>query len=172
MSESCNVHHASDPGSIPDRCDCAFTKENIVKLVGSFEGEAGKKYVVEVKFTKDDTPLKRGLTSCSHYVWNVTPAEAGDYWIWTTMSCCGYYLWTPEANEGSCETGELRNPAAVEHLLELSKNSQVMVASCDGFIRRAPFRTASSMEPSPMSVQRPFATEKLSLIVGTPTREK
>ena len=82
------------------------------------------------------------------------------------------YIWTPEANEGSCETGELRNPAAVEHLLELSKNSQVMVASCDGFIRRAPFRTASSMEPSPMSVQRPFATEKLSLIVGTPTREK
>jgi hypothetical protein len=44
-------------GSIPDRCGCIFTNENIYKLVGSFPLEAGKKYVVQVHFTKDGSPL-------------------------------------------------------------------------------------------------------------------
>jgi hypothetical protein len=44
-------------GSIPDRCGCKFTNENIFKLVGSFPLEAGKKYVVQVHFTKDGSLL-------------------------------------------------------------------------------------------------------------------
>jgi hypothetical protein len=44
-------------GSIPDRCGCKFTNKNIFKLIGSFPLEAGKKYVVQVRFTKDGTPL-------------------------------------------------------------------------------------------------------------------
>ncbi|HEY1215600.1 MAG TPA: hypothetical protein VGE93_18365 [Bryobacteraceae bacterium] len=44
-------------GSIPDRCGCIFTAKNIFKLVGSFPLESGKKYVVQVHFTKDGTPL-------------------------------------------------------------------------------------------------------------------
>lgn len=46
-----------DKGSIPKRCACAFEDKHIYKLLGSFAEEAGKKYVVEVKFTKDGTPL-------------------------------------------------------------------------------------------------------------------
>ena len=49
--------HIVDQGSIPNRCACAFTNKNISKSLGSFPGEAGKKYVVEVRFTKDGTPL-------------------------------------------------------------------------------------------------------------------
>jgi len=44
-------------GSIPDNCGCIFTNENIFKQVGSFPLEAGKKYVVQVHFTKDGSPL-------------------------------------------------------------------------------------------------------------------
>jgi hypothetical protein len=44
-------------GSIPDNCGCIFTKENIYKQVGSFPLEAGKKYVVQVHFAKDGSPL-------------------------------------------------------------------------------------------------------------------
>jgi hypothetical protein len=44
-------------GSIPDRCGCIFTDKNIFKLIGSFPLEAGKKYVVQVHFTKDGTAL-------------------------------------------------------------------------------------------------------------------
>jgi hypothetical protein len=44
-------------GSIPDNCGCIFTSENILKQVGSFPLEAGKKYVVQVHFTKDGSPL-------------------------------------------------------------------------------------------------------------------
>ena len=44
-------------GSIPDNCGCIFTKENIFKLIGSSPLEAGKKYVVQVYFTKDGSPL-------------------------------------------------------------------------------------------------------------------
>jgi len=35
----------------------SYTNENIFKFLGTFVGEAKKKYVVEVKFTKDGTPL-------------------------------------------------------------------------------------------------------------------
>lgn len=44
-------------GSIPDNCGCKFTTKNISKLVGMFPLEAGKKYVVQVHFTKDGSPL-------------------------------------------------------------------------------------------------------------------
>jgi len=44
-------------GSIPNNCGCIFTNENIFKNVGSFPLDAGKKYVVQVHFTKDGTAL-------------------------------------------------------------------------------------------------------------------
>jgi len=44
-------------GSIPDDCGCIFTNKNIFKQVGSFPLEAGRKYVVQVRFTKDGSPL-------------------------------------------------------------------------------------------------------------------
>ena len=44
-------------GSIPDLCACIFTDKYIFKLLGSFPAEAGRKYVVQVHFTKDGTPL-------------------------------------------------------------------------------------------------------------------
>lgn len=44
-------------GSSTTKGDDAFTKENIFKFLGKFPAEAGKKYVLEVKFTKDGTPL-------------------------------------------------------------------------------------------------------------------
>ena len=34
-----------------------IAQDQMWKLIGQFAGEAGKKYVVEVKFTKDGTPL-------------------------------------------------------------------------------------------------------------------
>jgi hypothetical protein len=46
-----------DKGSIPNRCACKFEDKYIYKLLGRFSEEAGKKYVVEVKFTKDGTRL-------------------------------------------------------------------------------------------------------------------
>ena len=44
-------------GSIPNNCGCIFTKENIFKLVGSFPLDAGKKYVVQMHFTRDGSAL-------------------------------------------------------------------------------------------------------------------
>lgn len=44
-------------GTMRDCCDSIFTKENIYKQVGSFPLEAGKKYVVQVHFTRDGSPL-------------------------------------------------------------------------------------------------------------------
>lgn len=49
--------HIVQWGSIPDGCGCIFTKNYIFKLIGSFPLEAGKKYVVQVRFTKDGTRL-------------------------------------------------------------------------------------------------------------------
>jgi hypothetical protein len=44
-------------GSSTTQADAKFTKDYIFKFLGSFYADAGKKYTVEVKFTKDGTPL-------------------------------------------------------------------------------------------------------------------
>jgi hypothetical protein len=50
-------NHLVDKGAIPNRCSCKFEDKYMYKFLGGFSGEAGKKYVVEVRFTKDGTPL-------------------------------------------------------------------------------------------------------------------
>jgi hypothetical protein len=49
--------HVVDKGTIPNRGGGKFTAKYIFKFLGNFYAEAGKKYVLEVKFTKDGTPL-------------------------------------------------------------------------------------------------------------------
>lgn len=49
--------HVVSQGSNSGFGPAKFTNENVFKFLGSFAGEAGKKYVVDVKFTKDGTPL-------------------------------------------------------------------------------------------------------------------
>lgn len=44
-------------GSIPDNCTCSFTDKNIYRQLGSFRTQADKKYMVEVRFTKDASAL-------------------------------------------------------------------------------------------------------------------
>ena len=52
-----NDGHIASSGSSTTQADAKHTKENIFKFLGSFPALAGRKYVVEVKFTKDGTPL-------------------------------------------------------------------------------------------------------------------
>lgn len=49
--------HIVAQGSSTTTADAAFTDKYIFKFLGKFPGEAGEKYVVEVKFTKDGSPL-------------------------------------------------------------------------------------------------------------------
>lgn len=49
--------HIVDKGAIPSGCACIFENKHIYKFLGHFAGESGQKYVVEVKFTRDGTPL-------------------------------------------------------------------------------------------------------------------
>lgn len=44
-------------GSNLDDCACKFDDKHIFRFLGSFPALSGKKYVLEVKFTKDGTPL-------------------------------------------------------------------------------------------------------------------
>ncbi|MCU1286694.1 MAG: hypothetical protein JWO13_3044 [Acidobacteriales bacterium] len=44
-------------GSSTTKADSMFTKEHVYKFLGGFPGKSGKKYVLEVKFTQDGTPL-------------------------------------------------------------------------------------------------------------------
>lgn len=49
--------HIVEQGSSTTKADAKHTNKYIFKFLGSFAGEAGKKYVVKVKFAKDGTPL-------------------------------------------------------------------------------------------------------------------
>ena len=49
--------HMVSSGSSTTKADDKYTNQYIFKFLGSFAGEAGKKYVVKVRFTKDGTPL-------------------------------------------------------------------------------------------------------------------
>jgi hypothetical protein len=44
-------------GSSTTKADAKYSKENIFKFLGKFPALSGKKYVLKVKFTKDETPL-------------------------------------------------------------------------------------------------------------------
>jgi hypothetical protein len=44
-------------GSIPDNCACSFDAEHIYRQIGSFATQKNKKYIVEVRFTKDASAL-------------------------------------------------------------------------------------------------------------------
>jgi hypothetical protein len=46
-----------DKGSSTRQYDAMFDHKYIFKFLGKFGSEAGKRYVMEVKFTKDGTPL-------------------------------------------------------------------------------------------------------------------
>jgi hypothetical protein len=52
-----NEGHIVSKGSSSTENGSKFTDKCIFVLLGSFSGEAGKKYIVEVNFTKDGTPL-------------------------------------------------------------------------------------------------------------------
>ncbi len=52
-----NDGHIVAHGSSARSGGSSIAKDQIWKFIGSFAGEASKKYVVEVKFTKDGTPL-------------------------------------------------------------------------------------------------------------------
>ena len=49
--------HLVATGSSTTKSDDMYTEKYIFKFLGKFPGEAGKKYTVEVRFTKDGTPL-------------------------------------------------------------------------------------------------------------------
>lgn len=44
-------------GTDPDGCACKFTSDHVYRLLGSFPGAAGKRYVMQVRFTRDATAL-------------------------------------------------------------------------------------------------------------------
>ena len=50
--------HVVAQGTTPGYGDMAWSSDIMDRDLGEFVGEANKKYVVEVKFTKDGTPLK------------------------------------------------------------------------------------------------------------------
>ena len=52
-----NEGHLVSSGSSTTQADDMYTEQYIFKFLGKFPGEAGKKYIVKVKFTKDGTPL-------------------------------------------------------------------------------------------------------------------
>jgi hypothetical protein len=49
--------HIVAQGSNRTEADAEYTNDYMFKFLGKFMGESDKKYVVEVKFTKDGTPL-------------------------------------------------------------------------------------------------------------------
>ena len=49
--------HVVHAGSTEEQTGCKYTRANIFACIGAFVGEVGKKYVVQVHFTKDGTPL-------------------------------------------------------------------------------------------------------------------
>ena len=47
-------------GTSPLKASSIFETEYMIKIIGQFLGEVGKKFVVEVNFTNDGTPLNAG----------------------------------------------------------------------------------------------------------------
>jgi hypothetical protein len=49
--------HVVAQGSAPGGTSFVFLSDYLLKYIGNFKGEPGKTYTLEVKFTKDGSPL-------------------------------------------------------------------------------------------------------------------
>lgn len=73
--------------------------------------------------------------SCSTYMNTAKPTTYGADYVWVQAPCCGYEVWVPVQFIGECYSTELRDPDTVNRLAVLSKTTNVLIASCDGYIR-------------------------------------
>jgi hypothetical protein len=57
---------------------------------------------------------------------------------WIPENCCGHPVYVPGPQLGTCQIGELSEPETAKRLLALSKQDNLLVASCDGYLRPLP----------------------------------
>jgi hypothetical protein len=90
--------------------------------------------------------------SCSRQVYQAVPVETGYWYFWIESSCCGGVIFLPQVNQGLCLSAELRTPDIQKHLFEHAQKTEVLVASCDGYMRRLPrvFITDKPIPPKPV----------------------
>jgi hypothetical protein len=74
----------------------------------------------------------------SSYFTGVRTANGGSSYSWTLKPCCGQQYWVPLAYQGTCFSAELKTPEIEKRLLERAQKTEVLVASCDGYIRPLP----------------------------------
>jgi hypothetical protein len=77
-------------------------------------------------------------TSCSGSITTATPTTYGTSYAWNQRSCCGEQFWVPMEWLGTCYSAELRTPEIRKHLFERGQKSELLVASCDGYLRQLP----------------------------------
>src|SRR5215472_6303118 len=74
--------------------------------------------------------------SCSTQVFTATPVLTGYWYFWIETSCCGEVTFISETSYGPCASAELRTPEIQKHLFEQTQKTEVLIASCDGYMRR------------------------------------
>jgi len=75
---------------------------------------------------------------CPTLTYIATPVLYGYSYVWVQYNCCGTQIYLPYTNQGSCSTAELRRPEIQKSLLERAQKTEVLVASCDGYMRQLP----------------------------------
>lgn len=92
--------------------------------------------------------------SCSTQIYTAPPTTSGWSYVWVPVTCCDYNTWKIETYEDFCLSAELREPETLKRLAALSKESDLLVASCDGYLRHVRPFVVSDKKPE-QSVSMP-----------------
>lgn len=118
-------------------------------------------------WTQQQCPIPNG--SCSKIVYYATPTVGyGWVYIWQNTTCCGDIVQIPYDFVDQCLVTQLRDPVGAEKLVALSKQMDLLIPGCDGYLRRLPanlvFRKPGSGRPDPAL---PLLDRPRPLVLGT-----
>lgn len=102
--------------------------------------------------------------TCSDYMNTVNEQPDGYTYIFIEASCCGVQTLEPYYYEDVCYIVDLKRPETIRSLAKLSHETHLMVASCDGYLRRVPplqvIDNSSGFGPD----RRTFSPDRSSII--------
>jgi len=109
-----------------------------------------------------------GGASCNTVVYSAQSVASGYTYYWQQRPCCGGTVYLPYYNLGGCLSAELKSPEIRERLFKRAQKEDVLVASCDGYLRLLP-HLAMTSAPVPPPASKPTRPSLMGDQIYIPT---
>ncbi len=115
--------------------------------------------------------LPVNTASCNTVVYSAQQVASGYTYYWQQRPCCGTNVYLPYYNLGGCLSAELKSPEIRERLFKRAQKEDVLVASCDGYLRLLP-HLAMTSSPVPPPASKPMRPSLMGDQIYIPTLDR